>query len=107
MNENTFKERLKLFFIKNQRSSECSMRGAQAPAGRNQTLPELESRALSSWDEKPLPSAGGCVPVCPQRWLPSPGLLLPVGLSVGCWPTWFGGMRLHGEEGMLPATFAR
>lgn len=26
VNENTFKERLKLFFIKNQRSSECSMR---------------------------------------------------------------------------------
>lgn len=25
MNENTFKERLKLFFIKNQRSSECSL----------------------------------------------------------------------------------
>ena len=28
VNENTFKERLKLFFIKNQRSSECSMRAA-------------------------------------------------------------------------------
>lgn len=37
VNENTFKERLKLFFIKNQRSSECSVRGALVSAGRNQT----------------------------------------------------------------------
>lgn len=63
VNENTFKERLKLFFIKNQRSSECCVHG-NAPG--EQTLPEPGEPHSVLRHEEPLPSAGGPVPACPQ-----------------------------------------
>lgn len=86
MNENTFKERLKLFFIKNQRSSECSWHG------RAQPCPSRVPR-----DAEPLPSAGGPVPACPQ-----PGAAAASWLLFGGRPARFGGPCMGRRGWLLP-----
>lgn len=75
-------------------------------AGRNQTLAQLQSRALSPWDEKPLPSAGGCFPCVPSAGCPAQGCrcLLAFLLAVG--ELALGGRGCMEGEGMPPATAA-
>lgn len=89
VNENTFKERLKLFFIKNQRSSECSegeedTKPAELRAG--SVLTGREAIAICWW----------LSPACPQC------CCCPLAFLLGLGPSWFGRMWLRGEEGMLP-----
>lgn len=98
VNENTFKERLKLFFIKNQRSSECCVHG-NAPG--EQTLPEPGEPRSVLRHEEPLPSAGGPVPACPQPGAAAAPRPLCWVLASSVW-----GDALHGDEGMPPATSA-